>query len=45
MALVTYLAILKFNDNDISFLKLFQELDITPGISLLKPRRNVTVRG
>ena len=32
VALATYLAILKFNDGDISFLKLFQDLDVTPGI-------------
>ena len=32
VALATYLAILKFNDGDISFLKIFSELDIVPGI-------------
>jgi hypothetical protein len=32
LALATYLAILKFNEGDISFLKIFSELDITPGI-------------
>ena len=32
VALATYLAILKFNDGDISFLKLFQDLDVTPGV-------------
>ena len=32
VALATYLAILKFNDGDISFLKLLSDLDITPGI-------------
>lgn len=32
VALATYLAILKFNDGDISFLKIFSDLDITPGI-------------
>jgi hypothetical protein len=31
VALATYLAILRFNDGDISFVKLFQDLDITPG--------------
>ena len=32
VALATYLGILKFNDGDISFLKIFSELDIVPGI-------------
>ena len=32
VALATYLAFLKFNDEDISFLKIFSELDIVPGI-------------
>ena len=32
VALATYLAILKFKDGDISFLKIFSELDIVPGI-------------
>jgi hypothetical protein len=32
LALATYLAILKFNEGDISFLKIFSELDITPDI-------------
>ena len=32
MALATYLAVLKFNDGDISFLKIFEDLDITPGV-------------
>jgi hypothetical protein len=32
VALATYLAVLKFNDGDISFLKIFQDLDITPGV-------------
>ena len=32
VALATYLAILKFNDGDISFLKLFEDLDIKPGV-------------
>ena len=32
VALATYLAILKFNNGDISFLKLLHDLDITPGI-------------
>ena len=32
MALATYLAILKFNDGDISFLKIFSEFHIVPGI-------------
>ena len=36
MALATYLAILKFNDGDISFLKLFHDLDITPGMFTTK---------
>ena len=31
-ALATYLEILKFNDGDISFLKIFSELDIVIGI-------------
>ena len=29
---LVYLAVLKFNDGDISFLKIFQDLDITPGV-------------
>ena len=29
--LATYLAVLKFNDGDISFLKIFEDLDIQPG--------------
>ena len=36
VALATYLAILKFNDGDISFLKLLSDLDITPGIFTVK---------
>ena len=32
LALATYLASLKFNEGDISFLKIFSELDISPGI-------------
>jgi hypothetical protein len=36
VALATYLAILKFNDGDISFLKLFHDLDITPGMFTTK---------
>ena len=32
LALATYLAILKFNEGDISFLKIFSELDISPGM-------------
>ena len=32
VALATYLAVLTFNDGDISLLKLFSDLDITPGI-------------
>ncbi len=32
VALATYLAVLKFNDGDISFLKIFEDLDITPGV-------------
>ena len=32
LALATYLAILKFNEGDISFLKLLNDLDIVPGI-------------
>jgi hypothetical protein len=32
VALATYLAVLKFNDGDISFLKIFEDLDVTPGV-------------
>ena len=32
VALATYLAVLRFNDGDISFLKILSDLDITPGI-------------
>ena len=31
VALATYLAVLKFNDGDVSFLKIFDDLGITPG--------------
>ena len=31
VTLATYLAVLKFNDGDISFLKIFEDLDIEPG--------------
>ncbi|CAB3993918.1 Hypothetical predicted protein [Paramuricea clavata] len=31
VALSTYLAVVKFNDGDISFLKIFEDLDIKPG--------------
>ena len=36
VALATYLAVLKFNDGDISFLNIFQDLDITPGVFACK---------
>ncbi len=36
VALATYLAVLKFNDGDISFLKLFEDLDIKPGFFTCK---------
>ncbi|CAB4006174.1 Hypothetical predicted protein [Paramuricea clavata] len=36
VALATYLAVLKFNDGDISFLKIFEALDITPGVFTCK---------
>ncbi len=36
VALATYLAILKFNDGDISLLRLFSDLDIIPGIFTAK---------
>ena len=32
VALATYLAVLKFNDRDISILKILSDLDIAPGI-------------
>lgn len=32
VALATYLAVLKFNDGDISYLKIFEDLDIKPGM-------------
>ena len=31
VALAAYLAVLKFNDGDVSFIKIFQDMDITPG--------------
>jgi hypothetical protein len=36
VALATYLAVLKFNDGDISFLKIFEDLDISPGLFTCK---------
>ncbi len=36
VALATNLAVLKFNDGDISFLKLFEDLDIKPGFFTCK---------
>lgn len=36
VALATYLAVLKFNDGDTSFLKIFGDLDIEPGVFTLK---------
>lgn len=36
VALATYLAVLKFNDGDISFLKIFEDLDIKPGVFTFK---------
>jgi hypothetical protein len=36
VALATYLAVLKFNDGDISFLKIFEDLDITLGVFTCK---------
>ena len=36
VALATYLAILKFNDGDISLLRLFSDLDIIPGVFTAK---------
>ena len=32
VALATYLAVLTFNDGDISYLKIFEDLDIKPGM-------------
>ena len=32
VGLATYLAVLKFSDGDISFLKIFEDLDIKPGV-------------
>ncbi len=32
VALATYLAVLKFNDGDISYLKILEDLDITPWV-------------
>jgi hypothetical protein len=32
VAPASYLAVLKFNDGDISFLKIFEDLDIKPGV-------------
>jgi hypothetical protein len=34
VALATYLAVLKFNDGDISFLKIFEDMDKSPGLSI-----------
>ncbi|CAB3978709.1 Hypothetical predicted protein [Paramuricea clavata] len=36
VALATYLAVLKFNDGDISYLKILEDLDITPGFFTCK---------
>ena len=36
VALATYLAVLKFNDGDISYLKILEGLDITPGFFTCK---------
>jgi hypothetical protein len=36
VALATYLAVLKFNDGDISFIKIFQDMDIKPGVFTCK---------
>jgi hypothetical protein len=36
VTLATYLAVLKFNDGDISFLKISEDLDIEPGVFTLK---------
>ena len=36
VALATNLAVLKFNDGDISFLKIFEDLDISPGLFTCK---------
>ena len=36
VALATYLAVLKFNDGDISLLKIFEDLDISPGLFTCK---------
>jgi predicted DNA-binding WGR domain protein len=36
VALATYLAVLKFNDGDISLIKLFHDLDIKPGVFSFK---------
>ena len=45
LALATYLAILKFNERDISFLKIFSDLDITPVIFTSKGAKDChTVR-
>ena len=40
VALATYLAVLKFNDADISFLKMFEDLDITLGVFTCKGTKN-----
>jgi hypothetical protein len=32
VALSTYLAVLKFNDGDITYLKIFEDLDMKPGM-------------
>ena len=36
VALATYLAVMKFNDGDISFLRIFEDLDITPSVFTCK---------
>ena len=36
VALATYLAVFKFNDGDISLIKLFHDLDINPGVFTFK---------
>ena len=43
VALATFLAVLMFNDGDISFIKIFNELDITPGLFTWKGSKDSDV--
>ncbi|CAB4012148.1 Hypothetical predicted protein [Paramuricea clavata] len=43
VALATYLAVLKFNDGDISYLKILEDLDITPGFFTCKGGNNICI--